>query len=186
MRNIANSKLAFLAIVAVVAVAMVAVYMKGHLDGSVGKGLQLTPEAQAAKAKVSPVKARGDRGVYYPNTENLGRNEIRVIACGTGMPTPRPAQAAACFLMELGNGDKFIFDIGAGSTERLFALQIPTAFLDKVFYRASAWRPFRRSWSLVCGRRDCRPFLSVECLGAERCDAGARHKGRTRSNGEGG
>ena len=30
MRNIANSKLAFLAIVAVVAVAMVAVYMKGH------------------------------------------------------------------------------------------------------------------------------------------------------------
>ncbi len=121
MRNIANSKLAFLAIVAVVAVAMVAVYMKGHLDGSVGKGLQLTPEAQAAKAKVSPVKARGDRGVYYPNTENLGRNEIRVIACGTGMPTPRPAQAAACFLMELGNGDKFIFDIGAGSTERLFA-----------------------------------------------------------------
>jgi hypothetical protein len=29
--------------------------------------------------------------------------------------------------MELGNGDKFIFDIGAGSVERLFALQIPTA-----------------------------------------------------------
>ena len=133
MRNIAHSKLAFLAIVAVVAVALIAVYMKGHIDGSVGKRLQLTPEAQAAKAKVSPVKARGDRGVYYPNTENLGRNEIRVIACGTGMPTPRPAQAAACFLMELGNGDKFIFDIGAGSTERLFALQIPTAFLDKVF-----------------------------------------------------
>jgi ribonuclease Z len=113
MNKIANSKLPFLAIVAVVAVAMVALYMKGHLDGSVGKGLQLTSEAQAAKAKVSPVKARGDRGVYYPNTENLGRNEIRVIACGTGMPTPRPAQAAACFLMELGNGDKFIFDIGA-------------------------------------------------------------------------
>ena len=133
MRKIANSKLPFLAIVAVVAVAMVALYMKGHHDGSVGKSLQLSSEAQAAKAKVSPVKARGDRGVYYPNTENLGRNEIRVIACGTGMPTPRPAQAAACFLMELGNGDKFIFDIGAGSTERLFALQIPTAFLDKVF-----------------------------------------------------
>ena len=91
MRNTANSKLAFLAIVAIVAVAMVAVYMKGHIDGSVGKRLQLTPEAQAAKAKVSPVKARGDRGVYYPNTENLGRNKIRVIACGTGRPTPRPA-----------------------------------------------------------------------------------------------
>jgi ribonuclease Z len=35
--------------------------------------------------------------------------------------------------VELGNGDKFLFDIGAGSVERLFGLQIPTAFLDKVF-----------------------------------------------------
>ena len=77
MRKIANSKLPFLAIVAVVAVAMVALYMKGHHDGSVGKSLQLSSEAQAAKAKVSPVKARGDRGVYYPNTENLGQRNTR-------------------------------------------------------------------------------------------------------------
>jgi ribonuclease BN (tRNA processing enzyme) len=45
-----------------------------------------------------------------------------ILACGTGMPTPRPAKAAACFLMELGNGDKFIFDIGSGSAERVSAL----------------------------------------------------------------
>ncbi len=90
--------------------------------------------AQSGKGDpmISPTKAR-ERDFYAPNSEPLKRDEIRVIACGTGMPTPRPAQAAACFLMELGNGDKFIFDIGAGSTERLFALQIPTAFLDKVF-----------------------------------------------------
>jgi ribonuclease Z len=132
MRKTPNSRLPILAIVAIAAVAMVAVYTKGHIDGSAGKGLQLTPEAQAAKAKVSPVKAR-ERDFYAPNSEDLAPDEIRIIACGTGMPTPRPAQAAACFLMELGNGDKFIFDIGAGSVERLFALQIPTAFLDKVF-----------------------------------------------------
>jgi deoxyhypusine synthase len=111
MRNIANSKLAFLAIVAVVAVAMVAFYMKGHHDGSVGKSLQLSSEAQAAKAKVSPVEAR-ERDFYAPNSEKLASDEMRVIACGTGMPTTRAAQAAACFLVELGNGDKFIFDIG--------------------------------------------------------------------------
>jgi ribonuclease Z len=35
------------------------------------------------------------------------------------MPTTRAAQAAACFLVELGNGDKFIFDIGTGSAERI-------------------------------------------------------------------
>lgn len=56
--------------------------------------------------EVSPVKAR-ERDVYLPNSENLGPEEMRVIACGTGMPTQRMAQAAACFLVELGNGDKF-------------------------------------------------------------------------------
>ena len=84
------------------------------------------------KPMISPVEPR-DRDFYAPNSEKLGPDEMRVIACGTGMPTPRPAQAAACFLVELGNGDKFLFDIGDGSVERLFALQIPTAFLDKVF-----------------------------------------------------
>jgi ribonuclease Z len=133
MRNIANSKLAFLAIVAVVAVAMVAVYMKGHIDGSVGKSLQLTPEAQAAKAKISPVKPMKNLDVYYPGTEALARNEMRVIACGTGMPMPRLKQATACFLIELGNGDKFIFDMGTGSLERIYALGIPLDYIDKVF-----------------------------------------------------
>ena len=73
----------------------------------------------------SPVKPASHRDVYYPNTEALGSDEMRVIACGTGMPTTRAAQAAACFLVELGNGDKFIFDIGSGSAERISSRQIP-------------------------------------------------------------
>ena len=132
MNKIANSKLTLLAIVAVVVVGMVAVYTKGHRDGSAGKGLQLTPEVLAAKAKLSPVKARA-RDFYAPNSEALAPDEMRVIACGTGMPTTRAAQAAACFLVELGNGDKFIIDIGSGSAERLSSLQIPYDYLDKIF-----------------------------------------------------
>ena len=58
---------------------------------------------------------------------------MRVTACGTGMPNARPKQAAACWLLELGNGDKFLFDIGTGSAERLSALKIPYDYLDKVF-----------------------------------------------------
>ncbi len=81
---------------------------------------------------VSPTEAR-ERDFYSPNSETLEPDEMRVIACGTGMPMTRMAQAAACFLVELGNGDKFIFDIGSGSAERLSALQIPYDFLDKVF-----------------------------------------------------
>jgi ribonuclease Z len=83
-------------------------------------------------SKYSPVKARA-RDFYAPNTEDLGPDEMRLIACGTGMPTARPKQAASCWLLELGNGDKFIFDVGTGSAERIAALQIPYNYLDKVF-----------------------------------------------------
>ncbi len=100
--------------------------------------------AQAAEGKVessvpqqvpsaSPVKATPDREMYYPGTEDLALNEMRVTACGTGMPNARPKQAAACWLVELGNGDKFLFDIGNGSAERISALQIPYNYLNKVF-----------------------------------------------------
>ena len=81
----------------------------------------------------SPVEPVKDRDVYHPGTEALGKDEMRVTACGAGMPNARPAQAAACFLVELGNGDKFIFDIGTGSAERLSAMKIPFDYLDKVF-----------------------------------------------------
>jgi ribonuclease Z len=71
--------------------------------------------------------------VYYPGTEALAPDEMRVIACGTGMPQPRLKQAGSCYLVELGNGDKFLFDMGKGSADRLAALGIPTDQLNKVF-----------------------------------------------------
>jgi ribonuclease Z len=74
-----------------------------------------------------------NRYVYYPGTEVLAKDEIRIIACGTGMPDQRLAQASACFLFELGNGDKFIFDIGSGSMRNISSLMIPYEYLTKVF-----------------------------------------------------
>jgi ribonuclease Z len=71
--------------------------------------------------------------VYYPGTEELAPDEMRVVALGTGMPSVRPKQAAACWLVELGNGDKFLFDIGSGCHERLAAQKIPYDLIDKVF-----------------------------------------------------
>ena len=55
------------------------------------------------------------RDAYFPGTEELGPDEIRMTALGTGMPNVRVSQAAACFLIELGNGDIFFFDMGSGS-----------------------------------------------------------------------
>jgi ribonuclease Z len=81
----------------------------------------------------SPTEAYPHHDVYYAGTERLKPDEMRVIACGTGMPIPRLKQAAACFLVELGNGEKFIFDMGEGSFERINTLGIPLDQLNKVF-----------------------------------------------------
>lgn len=102
---------------------------------SVGLALTLFANTVIAAGGIvtGPNEIAPDRYVYYPGTEQLAKDEIRVVACGTGMPAARRGQAATCFLVETGNGDKFIFDIGSGSMANLAALMIPYQYLDKVF-----------------------------------------------------
>jgi ribonuclease Z len=96
--------------------------------------LFLASSAFAAGGKVtSPTGEAPDRYVYYPGTEELKPDEIRIVAAGTGMPSARRSQAATCFLVELGDGQKFLFDIGSGSHANLQALMIPSNFLTKIF-----------------------------------------------------
>ena len=93
-----------------------------------------SPLLLAAGGEVDdPVGIAPDRYVYYPGTEPLGEEEIRIIACGTGMPDARRLQASACFLVELGNGDKFVFDLGTGSMRNINSLMIPFEYLTKIF-----------------------------------------------------
>jgi len=77
----------------------------------------------------------GYRRYYFPNTEALGPNEMRIIALGTGRPYMRPAQANTGWLIELGNGDKFMFDFGFGTQMRFSALEI--SYHDITAYLAS-------------------------------------------------
>jgi ribonuclease Z len=112
--------------------------MAGYDDGANGRESALVEPATAVTAADAPAEWSAtapfpQHDVYYPGTEQLASDEMRVIACGTGMPIPRLKQAAACFLVELGNGEKFIFDMGEGSFERISALGIPMDQLDKVF-----------------------------------------------------
>jgi len=109
-----------------------------HLTGKdvvpTGKNVSLVREAEAAGGPVTtPDGTAPDRYVYYPGTEKLGKDEIRLIALGTGMPAARRSQAATCWLVEVGNGDKFLFDIGTGANANMAALMIPFDFLAKVF-----------------------------------------------------
>jgi ribonuclease Z len=70
---------------------------------------------------------------YFPNTELLGPDEMRITALGTGMPNQTRAAVSISYLVELGNGDKFLFDMGMGSMANLFSLRPDFSKLDKVF-----------------------------------------------------
>ena len=71
---------------------------------------------------------------WYPRTEQVGPDEMFIVALGTGMPTPiTRAQKSSAWYVELGNGDIFLFDIGSGSVENLFAMRPDFHRVDKVF-----------------------------------------------------
>ena len=86
-----------------------------------------------AVATISPEEGLIESSLYVPGTEEVGTDEMRVVALGTGMPSARPKQAGACWLVELGNGDKFLFDIGSECHSRIAAQKIAYDYLDKVF-----------------------------------------------------
>jgi len=70
---------------------------------------------------------------YIAGTEKLDTNEMRITCIGSGNPPVRIGQAATGWLVELGNGENFIFDCGGGTTQNLWSLEIPPAELDKLF-----------------------------------------------------
>ncbi len=75
-----------------------------YLSCNEGSDSLMVSTAEAAGGKVlSPTGTAPDRYLYFPGTEALGKDEIRLIALGTGMPAARRSQAATCWLVEVGN-----------------------------------------------------------------------------------
>ena len=71
---------------------------------------------------------------FIPGKENLAEDEMRITVIGSGTPAPiRASQGTSCVLVQLGNGDAFIFDIGSGTVGNLFSMGMHPAELDKVF-----------------------------------------------------
>jgi ribonuclease Z len=73
------------------------------------------------------------RDHFFPNCEVLAPDEMRITALGTGRPFLRKAQANAGWFIELGNGDKFMFDFGFGTQLNFAALEIPYNAITAIF-----------------------------------------------------
>jgi ribonuclease Z len=92
------------------------------------------------------------------------------------MPASRHGQAATCFLLEFGNGDKLIFDIGTGSMENLAAYMIPYEYLNKIILShlhtdhmgdldalwAGGWTAGRPGGLKIWGPKGLHPELGTE------------------------
>ena len=108
-------------------------YMRGYGDKAAGKDAAVLPRAWAAAPPAVQAQDTDRKGAYYPGTEELAADEMRVIALGTGMPNLTKAQKSSGWMVELGNGDVFLFDIGTGSAENIAALRPDFNKIDKVF-----------------------------------------------------
>ncbi len=76
--------------IAIATFALAVVFAIGWQTGRSGNSIGPIADAESAGGVVScPNIIARDRYVYYPGTEVLAIDEVRVIACGTGMPEQR-------------------------------------------------------------------------------------------------
>ena len=95
-----------------------------------GKPITKTPLV----IKTDKSKVRDYPEHFIPGNEVLADDEMRITIMGSGTPAPiRAAQATSCVLVQLGNEDSFIFDIGSGTVGNIFSMGVHPSELDKVF-----------------------------------------------------
>jgi ribonuclease Z len=94
------------------------------------QGVPLTTDPVVVKDETAELKQYPEK--YVAGAEELDQDEIRVTALGTGYPSRR-AQACAGFMVEVGNGDVFIFDAGAGTNSAFNTLRVPYWKATKIF-----------------------------------------------------
>lgn len=70
---------------------------------------------------------------FFKPGEELASDEMRLTATGSGNPIVRRGQGSTSWLVELGNGDKFLFDVGGGTVPALWSLRLSPGTLDKLF-----------------------------------------------------
>ncbi len=89
-------------------------------------------EGETMFPHVAPAKHFNATMLYYPRTEKLQPDEVRVIFMGSTY-YPNQSQSGMSIFVELGNGDNFVFDLGIGSLRNYNSFSIPFNTINKVF-----------------------------------------------------
>jgi len=89
-------------------------------------------EGETMQPYVAPAPHFKSSMLYYPGTEELQDDEVRVTFMGSTY-YPNQSQSGMSIFVELGNGDNFVFDMGIGSLRNYNSFSIPFNTIDKVF-----------------------------------------------------
>ncbi len=89
-------------------------------------------EGETMVPHVAPARHFKSAMLYYPGTEELQPDEVRVIFMGSTY-YPNQSQSGMSIFVELGNGDNFVFDLGIGSLRNYNSLSIPFNTINRVF-----------------------------------------------------
>ncbi|WP_236545143.1 guanitoxin biosynthesis MBL fold metallo-hydrolase GntH [Tropicimonas marinistellae] len=81
---------------------------------------------------VEPMDHMQSASNWFPGTEDVQPEEMRIIFMGTS-PIIRPGQMNTSILVQLGNGENYLFDVGEGSVANINASNIALNELDKIF-----------------------------------------------------
>ena len=100
--------------------------VKNPYGGRPGMGISMP-------AYFKPTPNLNNNNVYYPGTEELGKDEMRISFVGSTPFPPRIDQAGTAIMVELGNGKRFFFDFGSGCMRNIVALQIPIGLINDIF-----------------------------------------------------
>ncbi len=94
--------------------------------GPPGSGISLPPYYR-------PTPSVKNRNNYFPQSEPLGPDEMRIIFMGSNPWPPRSSQAGTCMMVELGSGVRLFFDFGPGCLRNIVANQVPVPEINDIF-----------------------------------------------------
>jgi ribonuclease Z len=80
-----------------------------------------------------PTPSVKNRNNYFPQSEPLGPDEMRIIFMGSNPWPPRLTQAGPCIMVELGSSKRFFFDLGPGCLRNIIANQVPVPEINDIF-----------------------------------------------------
>ena len=91
-----------------------------------GSGISMAPYYK-------PTPSIKNKNNFFPNTEELGKDEMRITFLGSNPFPPRLSQAGTCIMVELGNGSRLFFDFGPGCMRNIIGMQVPIPEVNDIF-----------------------------------------------------